>query len=289
MCGYGQRVARVTHLPGRACARTREREGGGGGKCLRKIRGLEAPLHFLGAFDCKRAKFVNCSRKERYQMLRTVSLAFQAFPRYNRPMESPALPPVPQGQPTAEASAIDAMLAQMASSGRQAAVERIGKGSLPSVRPPKIRYTHEAMADLMLENPWISQDQLAAHFGYSPAWISTVVTSNAFQAFYASRRAELLDPELRLTLEERFRALTTKSLQVLQEKLSRPADQVSDQLALRAAELGAKSLGIGGNAPPPPPPNPAEYLPAIAERLMRLQGRSMQSVSDATIIQASAP
>ena len=274
-------------MPARVCLRaTREREGGGGGKYLRKIRGLVPPLHFLGTFDFGRVKFVNCSRKERYQMLRTVSLAFQAFPRYNRPMESPALPPVP---PTAEASAIDAMLAQMASSGRQAAVERIGKGSMPSVRPPKVRYTHEAMADLMLENPWISQDQLAAHFGYSPAWISTVVTSNAFQAFYASRRAELLDPELRITLEERFRALTTKSLQVLQEKLSRPADQVSDQLALRAAELGAKSLGIGGNAPPPPPPNPAEYLPAIAERLMRLQGRSMQSVSDATIIQASAP
>lgn len=191
----------------------------------------------------------------------------------------------PTASAASEAPALaDALLAEMAAAG-QRAIDVVGRGSPPSVRPPKIRYTHEAMADLILENPWISQNQLAAHFGYSPAWISTVITSDAFQSFLATRRAELVDPELRLTLEERFRALTTKSLQVLQEKLSKPADQVSDQLALRAAELGAKSLGIGAHAPPPAPPNPAEYLPQIAERLMRLQGRTPpQPVSDAQII-----
>lgn len=180
---------------------------------------------------------------------------------------------------------VDAMLAEMAKDGK-AALDRVGRGGVPSVRPPKIRYTHEGMADLILENPWISQNQLAAHFGYSPAWISTIITSDAFQALLAARRQELVDPELRLTLEERFRALTTQSLKVLQEKLARPADQVSDQLVLRAAELGAKSLGIGAHAPPPPPPNPAEYLPAVAERLLRLQGRQVpQSVEDATVVQ----
>lgn len=180
---------------------------------------------------------------------------------------------------------VDAMLAEMAKDG-QAALDRVGRGGVPSVRPPKIRYTHEGMADLILENPWISQNQLAAHFGYSPAWISTIITSDAFQALLAARRQELVDPELRLTLEERFRALTTQSLKVLQEKLARPADQVSDQLVLRAAELGAKSLGIGAHAPPPPPPNPAEYLPAVAERLLRLQGRQpSQPIEDATVVQ----
>lgn len=179
----------------------------------------------------------------------------------------------------------DALLAEMAQDGR-AALDRVGRGSTPSVRPPKIRYTHEAMADLILENPWISQNQLAAHFGYSPAWISTVITSDGFQSFLAARKAELVDPELRLTLEERFRALTTQSLKVLQDKLSRPADQVSDQLVLRAAELGAKSLGIGAHAPPPAQPVAADYLPAIADRLSRLIGQPRaQPVSDAQIIE----
>lgn len=165
----------------------------------------------------------------------------------------------------------------------QAAIERVGRGTSPSLvaAVPKMRYTHEGMADLILENPWISQNQLAAHFGYSPAWVSTIITSDAFQAILAARREELVDPELRLTLKERFQAMTTQSLRVLQEKLAKPADQVSDQLALRAAELGAKALGLGGNAPPPPAPNPAEYLPALAERLMRLRSGP---VSEAVIV-----
>ena len=176
----------------------------------------------------------------------------------------------------------DALLAEMCREG-QAAIERVGRGTVASLvnSVPKMRYTHEGMADLILENPWISQNQLAAHFGYSPAWISTVITSDAFQALLATRRAELVDPELRLTLKERFQAMTTQSLRVLQEKLARPADQVSDQLALRAAELGAKALGLGGNAAPPPAPNPAEYLPALAERLMRLRSGP---VVEATIV-----
>ena len=184
-----------------------------------------------------------------------------------------------QSAPSAEG-----LLSEMAS---HAAVEYVGRGTVPSLveKVPKMRYSHEGMANLILENPWISQNQLAAHFGYSPGWISTIITSDAFQSLLATRRAELIDPELRLTLEERFRALTAQSLRILQDKLSRPADQVPDQLALRAAELGAKALGIGGNAPPPPAPNPADYLPALAERLMRLQGRPVpQEISDATIV-----
>lgn len=208
-------------------------------------------------------------------------------PPYNRPMPSPQSAPAASAASQAGRLDVDALLEGMAREG-QAAVERVGLGTCPSLRGvvPKMRYTHEGMADLILENPWISQNQLAAHFGYSPAWVSTIITSDAFQAILASRRAELVDPELRLTLQERFQAMTTQSLRVLQEKLAKPADQVSDQLALRAAELGAKALGLGGNAAPPPAPNPAEYLPALAERLMRLRSGP---VEDARLIVPAAP
>lgn len=188
-----------------------------------------------------------------------------------------------QESPTPPAAEVDAMLAQMAVEGRTA-LEAVGRGSSPSVRPPKIRYTHEAMADLILENPWISQNQLAAHFGYSPAWISTVITSDAFQALLASRREELVDPELRITLQERFKALCTQSLRVLQEKISKPADLVNDQLVLRTAELSAKSLGLGVAAPSPAAPDPAKYLPELAERLLRLGGRMPTGQAEDAVI-----
>lgn len=183
---------------------------------------------------------------------------------------------------TSDSSPVDAMLAEMAADGR-AALDKVGKGSSPSVAGvvPKMRYTHEAMADMIIAEPWISQNALAARFGYSPGWISTVITSDAFQAMLAARKEELLDPELRATLEERAKALAHQSFRVLQEKLSRPADLVPDNLALRAAELSGKLLGMGSAAPPPPPPaTPGAHLMVLAERLVLLGGRKPDSSLD---------
>lgn len=113
----------------------------------------------------------------------------------------------------------------------------------------KVRYTHEAMIELIIANPAVSQGELARHFGYSDAWVSTVVNSDAFKAKLALVKEELINPEIRMQINEKFRALANRSVQVLMEKLSKPVDQISDQIALRAAELGAKALGLGGNAP----------------------------------------
>lgn len=138
----------------------------------------------------------------------------------------------------------------------------------------KVRYSHEAMIDLIISNPWIKQGDLARHFGYSESWISIVMNTDMFKAKLAERRGELVDPEIRATMEERFRAVVTKSLQVLQEKLSKPENDVPDNLVLRAAELGAKALGLGGNAPPPAPVIAVDHLSTLAERLIALQGKT---------------
>ena len=132
-----------------------------------------------------------------------------------------------------------ALLEEMAAAGA-------ANPTLPARRPQiaKVRYTHEAMADLILENPWISQNEIAAYFGYSPAWISVAINSDAFQAYLAARKEEMIDPELRASINERFKAVTVQSLKVLTEKLARPANEVSDALALKAAELGAKARAV---------------------------------------------
>ena len=156
--------------------------------------------------------------------------------------------------------------------------------SLPSYsvnRPQieKVRYSHDAMIDIILSNPSIHQSALAKYFGYTQAWVSTIMSSDAFQARLAQRREEVLDPALTLSIEERFRALSTRSLEVLMEKLAEPASQVSETLALRAAELGAKALGIGGNAPPRTVIiNTEDRLAGLASRLT---GLLVQSKKDA--------
>ena len=152
--------------------------------------------------------------------------------------------------------------------------------ALPAARPngiAKVRYSHTDMIDFIIANPWVSQNELASRYGYSPSWVSVVLSSDAFQSAMAARRDEVVDPRLKATLEERFRALTIQSLNRLMEKLDAPV--VNDQVALRAAELGAKALGLGGHAPTPPQTPAVDHLARLADRLIDLQSNVRRSVT----------
>ena len=142
----------------------------------------------------------------------------------------------------------------------------------------KIRYSHDAMIDCIIENPAVSQNRLAEIFGYTPAWVSLVMSSDAFKERLEQRRGEIVDPALRASIEERFKALVTRSLEVLQEKLAAPASVVPDNLALKAMELGAKALGLGGNAQPAAVVLPPDHLDRLAHRLTALQRRPQTGV-----------
>lgn len=139
----------------------------------------------------------------------------------------------------------------------------------------KLRYSHTDMIDFIIANPGVSQGQLALRYGYTQSWISLVMSSDAFKSAMAARREELVDPTLLATINERFDAMTRRSLERLMEKLDQP--QVPDNVVLRAVELGAKAMGIGGNAVPTPPP--ADHLAQLANRLIDLQSRVRQGVT----------
>jgi hypothetical protein len=139
----------------------------------------------------------------------------------------------------------------------------------------KVRYSHLDMIDFILANPGCTQNALAARYGYTPGWISNVMASDAWQAAMAARRTEMVDPTLAATIDERFRALTDRSLTRLMEKLDAP--QVSDNVVLRAVELGAKALAVGGNAAPKSPE--ADHLARLAERLIDLQSNIRKGVT----------
>ena len=111
----------------------------------------------------------------------------------------------------------------------------------------KCNYTHDAVIDALIANPSITQNDLAAIFGYSVPWMSRVMCSDAFQVRLAARKEEILDPLLREEIENGFRALVNKSLNVLLERLSQPAP--SEKTALQALEIGARALAYGARAP----------------------------------------
>lgn len=155
-----------------------------------------------------------------------------------------------------------------------------GRETLPKPAIAKLNYSHEAMIDLIIQAPGISQNELAAHFGYTPAWICQIIASDAFQAQLANRREQLIDPAIRLTIEERFRALVTRSLDILQEKLAMPAHQIPDNLALRTVELSAKALGFGAKPDPVAPPPAHNHLEQLGENLVKLLDHHKRRVLD---------
>jgi len=164
----------------------------------------------------------------------------------------------------------------------EAKAERGSAGTMGNIS--KLRYTHEAMVDLIIQHPEISQNQIASLFGYTPSWISNVMASDAFQERLASRRSEVCDPILRATLEERTRALYLQSLAVLQAKLEMP--EVDAKVALAAAELGAKSLGLGQPQPNTQPSG--DRLTTLAARLMQLNPQNGGTIYEVQVSETNA-
>lgn len=155
----------------------------------------------------------------------------------------------------------------------------------------KVAYNHQAMIDLILANPAISQNEIARHFGLTPAWVSQVMVSDAFQTAFAKRREEMIDPVLQRTVEDNFKALVSRSLDVLLQKLNRPAIAISDNLALRAAEIGARAAGYGAKETALPGGTPVEvniHLEQLGGGLVQLLQRKKREAEAVTVVESLA-
>ena len=132
----------------------------------------------------------------------------------------------------------------------------------------KRAFSHEALMDAMMLNPRIDNKELAQIFGYSAAWIGTIVNSDAFRVALHRRKSEIIDPTLVATLEDHYRNMAIRSVQVITQKLNAPAEAVSDDLALRAAALGATMFK---QTAPAPAAVPESSIDKLADRLIALQ------------------
>lgn len=101
-----------------------------------------------------------------------------------------------------------------------------------------VRYTHDAIIDKILLDPAISQNALARMFGFTATWVSIMVNSDAFKNRLAERKAELSDPVLVATINERLDAVAKRSLDKLIERLDRPGDALATRDLIGIAKLG---------------------------------------------------
>lgn len=142
----------------------------------------------------------------------------------------------------------------------------------------KVRYSHAALIDMIVANPTITQRMMAAHFGYTEAWISQIMSSDAFQAALALRKEEIIDPILRMTVEERLKGLTLKSIEVLQEHLTVIRDP---EIARDVLSISTKALGYGARGPAVQVNNYVAVMPPKATSSAEWE----KSILDAELVQ----
>jgi hypothetical protein len=108
-----------------------------------------------------------------------------------------------------------------------------------------LNYTHEAMADLIISEPTVTARELGEIFNYSPGWVSRVIASDAFQARLAQRKAQLTDPIVAASLDERLRSVAIHSMTIIEEKLSTDESPAFAIDALGLASAAMASYGRG--------------------------------------------
>jgi hypothetical protein len=107
----------------------------------------------------------------------------------------------------------------------------------------KLKYTHEAMIDLIIAEPTVTNKELATIFDYSEEWISHIRCADSFQSRLAERKALLVDPAIKRSIEDRLAGVTVKAIDRIQEVLDGPDASASFALdALGIAATGLKGL-----------------------------------------------
>lgn len=118
----------------------------------------------------------------------------------------------------------------------------------------KVSITHDSILDFVITRPDATYREIAAEFGYSPEGIGIICRSDAFRARMEVRKAELVDPIIKQSIEDRLKGLAHASIDILQRKLK---DSEDAGLALKtldattraaAASYGARMMQPGASA-----------------------------------------
>jgi hypothetical protein len=109
----------------------------------------------------------------------------------------------------------------------------------------RLTYTHDAMIDLIIQEPTVTRAELAELFGFSHGWVQRVLSSDAFQARLSDRKAVLVDPAIAGSVNERLRTVAMQALSIVSDKLGA---EESASYAIDALGLSAKALGLQGTA-----------------------------------------
>lgn len=147
----------------------------------------------------------------------------------------------------------------------------------------RVSYSHDMIIDYIIANPGKSRREVALHHGYTEAWLSRIMNSDAFNVVLARRREEMVDPTIVATVKENLTNVAQRSMEILLKKLENPT-QIKLEDAIKCMDVATKALGYGAREASnvtniqqnvvvvPPKSSDAEewantYNPVSAERL----------------------
>lgn len=125
------------------------------------------------------------------------------------------------------------------------------KAPAPRVELQNISHVHEAIMNWMLVNPDKSLKQCAAEFGYTQAWLSTMIHSNLFQARLKEKQEQVFSG-VATNINEKLVAGANMGMEKLVEHLEKSEDPkfIKETTTMMLDKLGfGASLRVGAPAP----------------------------------------
>lgn len=130
--------------------------------------------------------------------------------------------------------------------------------------PISVTYTHESIARWLIANPGRSLRECADFVGYSPAWLSQVIHSDAFQAYYRKLSSDA-NALVIVSAHDRLTSLADAALEKLEELVD--GAQTSGTAGLRdrefvkdTADMVLSRLGYGAKNPSSLPAQPPSHI-----------------------------
>lgn len=114
-----------------------------------------------------------------------------------------------------------------------------------------LSHTHEAVMNFMLLNPSLALREVADHFGYTQAWLSTLIHSDLFQAQFESRK-EGIRVRVADNIPQKMRLAADLGMEKLVAKLEQTEDaefilDATDKLLHRLGYAPSKvAVQVGG-------------------------------------------
>ena len=109
----------------------------------------------------------------------------------------------------------------------------------------KLKPWHEQLADYMLANPLSTQREMADYFLKTEAWISQILRSDMFRAYYAMRREEVTQG-VKARLTDEAGEIARLALVEIKKRLTNPelTEQVETRDVEKIARMGLESVGV---------------------------------------------